>query len=73
MAKSLSKLKQDLAVLKNRLREAETREALKIGKLAVSEGLADLKLSDAEWREAFQEIAARFCESEKEPARKTQS
>ena len=60
MAKSFSKLKQDLADLKNRLRQAETHEALKIGRLAVNEGLADLNISDQEWRDAFRDIAARF-------------
>ena len=68
MAKSLAKLKEEQEKLKAQIKEAEEREAHRVGRLAASEGLLDLNISDAEWRQLFKETAARFRQKAEKPA-----
>jgi F0F1-type ATP synthase epsilon subunit len=52
----IAKLKADVAVL-------EKKEATRIGKIAVSSGLADVKISEADLKKEFVAIASRFSKS----------
>jgi uncharacterized protein YydD (DUF2326 family) len=73
MAKSLAKLKEDQAKLEAAIKEAEEKEALRIGRLALSSGLLELNISDGDWKKIFQEAGARFRQKAQEPARQTTS
>ena len=68
MAKSLAKLKEDQAKLEAAIKDAEEKEALRIGKLALNSGLLDLNITDNDWKKIFQEAGARFRQKTQEPA-----
>ncbi len=58
--KTLATLKAELAAMEEQVAQAEEKAALRIGKLAASEGLLDLDIGDGEWKRLFQEFAGRF-------------
>ena len=60
MKKSSSKIKEDIARLQEQLKVAETREAERIGRLALKAGLGEIEIDDAKLVEAFEELAKRF-------------
>lgn len=60
MKKPSSKIREEIARLHEQLRQAETREAERIGRLALKAGLGDLEVEDGELVSAFEEVAARF-------------
>lgn len=60
MRKPSSKIKEDIARLQEQLKIAETREAERIGRLALKAGLGDIEIDDATLVEAFEELAKRF-------------
>lgn len=58
--KSIATLKAERAALEAQIAEAEDRAAIKVGKLAATEGLLDLDITDAEWKRIFKDVSARF-------------
>jgi hypothetical protein len=60
MRKPSSKIKEDIARLQEQLKVAETREAERIGRLALKAGLGEIEIDDAKLVEAFEELAKRF-------------
>lgn len=60
MKKSSSKIKEDIARLQEQLKAAETREAERIGRLALKAGLGDIEIEDAKLVEALEDLAKRF-------------
>lgn len=60
MKKPSSKIREEISRLQEQLRQAETREAERIGRLALKAGLGDLEVEDGEMVTAFEEVAARF-------------
>ena len=60
MRKPSSKIKEDIARLQEQLKVAETREAERIGRLALKAGLEEIEIDDAKLVEAFEELAKRF-------------
>jgi len=60
MKKSASKLRQEISKLEQQLRIAETREAERIGRLALKSGLGDIEVDEDALLEAFKEVSARF-------------
>lgn len=60
MKKPSSKIKEEIGRLQEQLRQAETREAERIGRLALKAGLGDLEFEDGELVTAFEEVVARF-------------
>ncbi len=60
MKKPSSKIRDEIARLQEQLRAAETREAERIGRLAVKAGLGEIAIEDAELVAAFEALAARF-------------
>ena len=60
MKKPSSKIKAEIIKLQERLKEAETREAERIGRLALKAGLGEIDLDDAKLVGAFEELAKRF-------------
>lgn len=60
MKKPSSRIREEIAALQLQLRTAETREAERIGRLALKAGLGDITIDDGDLITAFEEIAGRF-------------
>ncbi len=60
MRKPSSKIKEDIAKLQEQLKVAETREAERIGRLALKAGLGEIEIDDAKLVQAFEDLAKRF-------------
>jgi len=60
MKKPSSKIRDEIARLQEQLKAAETREAERIGRLALKAGLGEIAIDDAELVTAFETLAARF-------------
>jgi hypothetical protein len=66
MRKSSSKIREEIERLHDQLKAAETKEAERIGRIALKAGLGDLDIDEAKLADLFAEIAGRFqSESEK--------
>ncbi len=60
MKKPSSKIRDEIARLQEQLKVAETREAERIGRLALKAGLGEIAIEEAELVAAFETLAARF-------------
>ena len=60
MKKPSSKIREEIARLQEQLKQAETREAERIGRIALKAGLGEIDIEEAELQSAFEEIANRF-------------
>ncbi|MBD9524656.1 TraC family protein [Ensifer sp. ENS02] len=60
MKKPSSKIREEIAKLQDQLRAAETREAERIGRIALKAGLGEIEIEEAELQVAFEEVAGRF-------------
>ncbi|WP_306892070.1 conjugal transfer protein TraC [Ancylobacter amanitiformis] len=60
MKKPSSKIREEIARLQEQLKSAETREAERIGRLALKAGLGEIEIDEGELQAAFEEIAGRF-------------
>ncbi|MFA7416883.1 MAG: conjugal transfer protein TraC [Rhizobium sp.] len=60
MKKPSSKIREEIVKLQEQLRQAETREAERIGRIALKVGLGDIEIDDAELQTAFEEVVNRF-------------
>lgn len=60
MKKSASKIREDIARMQEQLREAERRDAERIGRIALKAGLADIEIEETELQAAFEDLAKRF-------------
>lgn len=60
MKKPSSKIKEEIARLQDQLKQAETREAERIGRIALKAGLGEVEIDEAALQAAFEEIATRF-------------
>jgi hypothetical protein len=60
MKKPSSKIREEIARLQDQLRQAETREAERIGRIALKAGLGEIEIEEAALQSAFEDIAARF-------------
>lgn len=60
MRKSSSKIREEIERLHEQLKTAETKEAERIGRIAVKAGLGDLDIDEVKLAELFAEIAGRF-------------
>lgn len=60
MKKPSSKIREEIARLQDQLRQAETREAERIGRIALKAGLGEIEIEEPALQGAFEEIAARF-------------
>lgn len=67
MKKTTAKIKEDLARLQEQLRQAETRDAERIGRIALKAGLGEIVVDDSELQAAFEELADRFRSACQEP------
>lgn len=60
MKKPSSKIRDEIARLQEQLKAAETREAERIGRLALKAGLGEIAIDDVELVAAFETLVARF-------------
>lgn len=60
MKKPSSKIREEIAKLQEQLKAAETREAERIGRIALKAGLGDVEIDEAKLLEGFEELAKRF-------------
>jgi hypothetical protein len=60
MKKPSSRIKEEIAKLQEQLKAAETREAERIGRIALKAGLGEIEIDDAKLVEALQDLAKRF-------------
>lgn len=60
MKKPSSKIREEIAQLQDQLKQAETREAERIGRIALKAGIGDIEIDEAALQVAFEEIAGRF-------------
>jgi hypothetical protein len=60
MKKTSSKIREDIAKLQEQLRLADTREAERIGRIALKAGLGDIQIEEAELLAAFEAVAKGF-------------
>lgn len=60
MKKPSSKIREEIARLQEQLKQAETREAERIGRIALRAGIGDIEIEEAALQAAFEEIAVRF-------------
>lgn len=62
MKKPSSRIREEIAKLQEQLRQAETREAERIGRIALKAGLGEIDIDEGELQTAFEKLAARFRE-----------
>ncbi|KPF42632.1 conjugal transfer protein TraC [Rhizobium sp. AAP43] len=60
MKKPTSKIREEIARLQEQLKQAETRDAERIGRLALRAGLGEIDLEETQLLASFEELAARF-------------
>lgn len=60
MKKPSSKIRGEIAKLQEQLKIAETREAERIGRIALKAGLGEIEIDEEELQAAFEELARRF-------------
>lgn len=60
MKKPSSKIREEIARLQEQLKAAESREAERIGRLALWSGFGDIEILNTELIAAFEEIAGGF-------------
>lgn len=61
MKKPSSKIREEIARLQDQLRQAETREAERIGRIALKAGLGEIEIDETALQLAFEDVAKRFC------------
>lgn len=60
MKRPSSKIRDEIARLQEQLKAAETREAERIGRIALRAGLGEIEIEDVELQAAFEGLAQRF-------------
>lgn len=60
MKKPSRQIREEIARLQDQLKVAETREAERIGRVALKAGLGDLEIDEGELLTAFEEVKTRF-------------
>ncbi|RCI77235.1 TraC family protein [Brucella anthropi] len=60
MKKPSSKIREEIARLQDQLKAAETREAERIGRIALKAGLGEIEIEEAALQAAFEDMAGRF-------------
>lgn len=60
MKKPSRQIREEIARLQEQLKQAETREAERIGRIALKAGLGEIEIEEAALLSAFEEVASRF-------------
>ncbi|WSH68199.1 conjugal transfer protein TraC (plasmid) [Rhizobium ruizarguesonis] len=67
MKKHSSRIRDEIAKLQEQLKTAETREAERIGRIALKAGLGEIETDESELQAAFEDLAQRFRRGEVVP------
>ncbi|MBO9127662.1 MULTISPECIES: conjugal transfer protein TraC [unclassified Rhizobium] len=71
MKKPTAKIREEIARLQEQLKQAETRDAERIGRIALRAGIGEIEIEEADLLSAFEEVAVRFRgETKPAPSRK---
>lgn len=73
MKKPSSRIREEIARLQDQLKQAETREAERIGRIALKAGIGEVEIEEAELQGAFEEIAEMFRAAKARSAGKKQA
>ncbi|MDM9621927.1 conjugal transfer protein TraC [Rhizobium sp. AC44/96] len=60
MKKPSSKIREEIAKLQDALKAAETRDAERIGRIALKAGVGDIEIDESALQTAFEDVANRF-------------
>ncbi|MBC2775810.1 TraC family protein [Rhizobium sp. AQ_MP] len=60
MKKTSARIREDLARLHEQLKRAETRDAERIGRIALKAGLGEIDITEGDLHLAFEEMVNRF-------------
>jgi hypothetical protein len=60
MKKPSSRIREEIARLQEQLKAAETREAERIGRIALRAGLGEIEIDENELQAAFEDLVKRF-------------
>lgn len=60
MKRPSSKIREEITRLQEQLKQAETREAERIGRLALKAGLGDIEIDEGDLVAAFEDVTAKF-------------
>ena len=60
MKKPTAKIREEIARLQEQLKQAETRDAERIGRIAMRAGIGEIEIEEADLLSAFEEVASRF-------------
>ncbi|MBX4967768.1 conjugal transfer protein TraC [Rhizobium binae] len=60
MKKPSSKIRDEIARLQEQLKAAETREAERVGRIALKAGFGEIEIEEAVLQAAFEDLAKRF-------------
>jgi hypothetical protein len=60
MKKPSSKIREEIAKLQEQLKHAETREAERIGRVALRAGLGEIEIEESDLQVALEDLAKRF-------------
>jgi hypothetical protein len=60
MKKPSSKIRDEISKLQEQLKAAETREAERIGRIALRAGFGDIEVDETELQAAFEDLFKRF-------------
>jgi TraC-like protein len=73
MKKPSSRIREEIARLQDQLKQAETREAERIGRIALKSGIGEVEIDEADLQTAFEEIAEMFRAAKARSAGKKQA
>jgi hypothetical protein len=68
MKKPSSKIREEITRLQEQLKAAETREAERIGRIALKAGLGEIGIEEGDLQVAFEEIAGKFRKTRQVPS-----
>ncbi|MFH0302476.1 conjugal transfer protein TraC [Bradyrhizobium sp. 31Argb] len=69
MKKPSRQIRDEIARLQEQLKQAETREAERIGRIALRAGMGEIEIEEGALLSAFEEIAGRFRKGGSRPAK----
>ncbi len=60
MKKPTAKIRDEIARLQEQLKQAETRDAERIGRIALRAGIGEIEVEETDLLSAFEDVAGRF-------------
>lgn len=71
MRKPSSRIREEIVRLQEQLKLAETREAERIGRIALKAGLGDIEIEESDMMAAFEEVAGKSRQGSRRQSRST--